>query len=90
MSRNAWKGWAAAILLVVSVAVGVNAGWIWAIVTLGVVWLVAAAASAPPRPAPRPKPQSPPPCGGIAGGCPVCLAASVAIGVVVGDWLSGD
>jgi hypothetical protein len=80
----------AALLVVVTVVVGINAGWGWAVAILGVAWLVAAAASAPPRPAAPPKPKSPPPCGGIAGGCPVCLAASIAIGVVVGDWLSGD
>ncbi len=40
---------------------------------------------------PAPRRVSPPdaPCGGIAEGCPVCLAASVALGVMVGDWLSG-
>ena len=90
MSPSSWKAWAAVTLAVVAVFVGMNAGWIWAIVMSWAVWFVAAAASAPPRPAAPPKPESPPPCGGIAGGCPVCLAASVAIGVVVGDWLSGD
>ena len=90
MSRNAWRGWAAAILLVVSVVVGANAGWIWAIVTLGVVWLVTAAASAPPRPAAPPKPKSPPPCGGIAGGCPVCLAAALVGAFMLGSWLDGE
>ncbi|MCY3590722.1 MAG: hypothetical protein F4089_07165 [Gammaproteobacteria bacterium] len=29
-------------------------------------------------------------CGGLAAGCPVCLAAAVAAGVIVGEWLDGD
>lgn len=67
-----------------------------AAVVLGVVlglidWIVDGFKQPPPRrPAASPKRQSRLACGGMAGGCPVCLAASVALGVVVGDWLSGD
>lgn len=32
----------------------------------------------------------PEPCAGIEDGCPVCLAAAIAAGVIVGDWLTGD
>lgn len=90
MSRVSWKGWAAAVAVMAAVVVGVATGWGWAFLILGIVWFVALVVSEPRRPPARPKRQSPPPCGGIAEGCPVCLAASVALGVVVGDWLSGD
>ena len=29
-------------------------------------------------------------CGGVAGGCPVCLAIGVAGGVLLGSWLEGE
>lgn len=90
MSRNSWQGWAAAILVVVAVVVWVTAGLLWSVFMLGAAWFVKGVVSEARRPPAPPKPLSPPPCGGIAGGCPVCLAASVALGVVVGDWLSGD
>lgn len=90
MNRTSRKGWAVANAGVAVVVVGITVGWGWALLTLGIVWFVALVGSEPRRPAALPKRQSPPPCGGIAEGCPVCLAASVAIGVVVGDWLSGD
>lgn len=90
MNRISWKAWAWAVALVAIAVVGIAAGWGWALLALGIVWFVALVVSEPRRPAAPPKRQSPPPCGGIAEGCPVCLAASVALGVVVGDWLSGD
>lgn len=90
MSRNSWQGWAAAILVVATVVVWVTAGLLWAVVMVGAAWFVKSVVSEVRRPPAPPKPLSPPPCGGIGGGCPVCLAASVALGVVVGDWLSGD
>ncbi len=90
MSRIFWEGWAVAIFVVFVVVVWISAGWIWAALTVGAVWFVAFVVSEARRPPAPPEPRSPPPCGGIAGGCPVCLAASVAVGVVVGDWLSGD
>ncbi|MDE2977384.1 MAG: hypothetical protein OXU63_07675 [Acidobacteriota bacterium] len=91
MTRIFWEGWAAAIAVVIFVVVGISAGWGWALLTLAVVWsVVALFVSEPRRPAPPPARRSPPPCGGIAEACPVCLAASVALGVMVGDWLSGD
>lgn len=94
MNRIFQEGWAAAIAAVVLVVVGLAIGWIWAVLALGaaclVMCFVVGDVSEASRPAVTPKPQTPPPCGGIAGGCPVCLALSVAAGVVVGDWLSGD
>ncbi len=91
MNRIFWEAWAAVIAAVVFVVVGISAGWGWAVLALAVVWgVVALVVTEPRRPAAPPKPQSPPPCGGIAEGCPICLAASVALGVMVGDWLSGD
>lgn len=90
MNRIFSKGWATANAVVVSVVVGIAAGWGWALLILGIVWFVGLVVSEPRRPAVPPKRLSPPPCGGIAEGCPVCLAASVALGVMVGDWLSGD
>ena len=89
MNRIFWR-WAVALFVVVLVVVGLSAGWIWAVLTLGAAWFVGLVVSESRQPPAPPKPRSPPPCGGIAGGCPVCLAASVAVGVVVGDWLSGD
>lgn len=90
MNRISWKGWAAAVVVVAGVVVGIAAGWGWSLLILGIVWFVALVVSEPHRPAAPPKRRSPPPCGGIAEGCPICLAASVALGVMVGDWLSGD
>lgn len=90
VKRVLWEEWAVAIAAVVFVVVGIAAGWIWAVLMVAVGWFVALVVSEPRGPAAPPKRQSPPPCGGIAEGCPVCLAASIALGVVVGDWLSGD
>lgn len=94
--RIFWEGWAMAIFafIVGVVIVGIKAGWIWAALALVAAWfagcVVAGVVSGVRQPALPPRPRTPPSCGGIAEGCPVCLVASVALGVMVGDWLSGD
>ena len=67
-----------AIVILIVLAVGGSVAWL------------EATSPAPNRSlAPSARPE-PPACGGIAAGCPVCLAAAIACGVVLGSWLDGE
>ena len=67
-----------AIVILTVLAVGV---WI--------AWL-SATSPVPSMSLPPPPRPEPPACGGIAAGCPVCLAAAIACGVLIGSWLDGE
>lgn len=56
-----------------------------------VVFFVWCAVVPPAAPLPRPEPpRDAPCCGGMAGGCPFCLAIGVAGGLLLGSWLDGE
>ncbi len=67
-----------------------------AVISVFFVALVAWSLVAPPereeRLARRPEPPSAASdcCGGLAGGCPVCLAAAVVGAFLLGSWLDGE